>query len=164
MRGSITLTGNRALARYLQTLPRGVRNRILRPAMAAAARPVRRAAKANARGSIAAGSRLLEKSIDFKVKSTRRGAYAVIGPRSDTTGERVNLFGATVRHRPSKIAHLVESGAAPHVIMIGRGRRTAWQHPGTPATRFLERAWNSTSSQSVRIIESKIQEGIARHA
>lgn len=158
------LTGDKALARYLQTLPRGVRNKILRPAMAAAARPVRQAAKANARGSIAAGSRQLEKSIDVKVKSTKRGAYAVIGPRSDKTGERVNLFGVTMSHRPSKISHLVESGAKPHVIMIGRGRKTPWQHPGTPATKFMERAWNSTSSQAMRIIQAKIQEGIAKHA
>jgi hypothetical protein len=158
------IIGDKALSRYLQTLPRAVRNKILRPAMTSAARPVRQAAKANARGSFAAGSRQLEKTIDIKVKSTRRGAYAVIGPRSDKTGERVNLFGVTVRHIPSKISHLVEAGAAPHVIMLGRGRKTAWQHPGTPATKFMERAWNSTSSQSMRIIEAKIQEGIARHA
>lgn len=163
---AIKVKGSAQLIRRLRALPRPLRNKILRPAVTAASRQVQRAAKANARAASTSqtGTRELERSIDFKVKSTKRSVYGAIGPRWDRVGQRVNIFGKIVVYRPAKTAHLFEGGSQPRVIMIGRGRKTPWQHPGTPATKFMERAWNATAPQAQRTIETKVREGLKKYA
>lgn len=160
---SIRLKGANNLAKRLSRLPLSMQNRILRPAISAGARPIRVAARSNV-GQRDGGSRALARSIDMKVKTGSRAVYAVIGPRADARAMRLDLFGRIAPHRPAAIAHLVEDGSAPHVIMIGRGRKVRWQHPGSAGSHFMARAWQSTSGGSQRIIEAKIREGLDKHA
>lgn len=152
------LFGVNHLMKQLDKLSRSARNKILRPAVTAGARPVRKQARANLGGI--GGTRNLEKSIDTKIGTSKKGIYAVIGPRSDIVAERTNIFGRSVRYRPSFIASQVETGIAPHVIMIGRGRKTTWNHPGTTGKKFMSRAWETTSGQAQKIIYAKIAEGL----
>lgn len=156
----IRVVGDKELMRRLEKLSRSLSNKILRPAVAAACRPMRSAARAGA--PMVMGN--LKASIEQKVKTGKVAVFGVIGPRSDVVGTRVDLFGRTVPEKPSKIAHLVEGGARPHTIRTGRGLKVIWKHPGFAGTHFMERAFDRTSHTTQSIMERKIAEGLEKHA
>jgi HK97 gp10 family phage protein len=140
----------------LVTMKRALRNRILRKAVRAAAKPVRQAAKANAprlSGALAA-------SISVRIAVNRRtgAVYAVVGPkrRFEFRRRKRTVSSGT----PTKIAHLIEGGVRPHSTSkgdtlgrtrTGKGgkarvtahRQTGRQHPGFAPRHFLSNAWRS---------------------
>jgi hypothetical protein len=107
------ITGMDTVTGILQVLPREVRNDIMKTSLAAAARPIVRAAKRYARSSRQTGA--LMQSIDQKVINYRNTntAVAIVGPRRDyyragkILGRKDNRAGAS---RPANYAHLVEFG------------------------------------------------------
>lgn len=181
---NIRIDGDKALMGRLDALKRGARNKILRPAISAAVRPVRQAAKAN----VPKRSGLLKKTIDAKIKSGEDTVFGVVGPRSNPRDSQLYVEKGRKKARrivPLYYAHLVESGARPHAI--GRGSRlqrgtrrsartgkiiavarkmvqTGGMHPGMAGTHFMQRAWQSTAQQARSTIERKVAEGLEKHA
>lgn len=190
MSGNIkaTILGDKALQARLEGLKRGVRNKILRPAVSAAARPLRQTAKSN----VPVRSGALKKAIDMKIKSGRQTVFGVVGPRSNPKVETTYTEPGRTKARkvvPNFYAHLVEGGTRPHAV--GRGsrlqnlraamkaarrgdtkranraathRQTGRMHPGTPAVRFLARAFASELGTMRGIMENKVREGLEKHA
>ena len=141
----------------LSDMPRKIRRNVIGPALKAAAQPVVRSASDFARGMNRSGpgSGLLSKSIDVVLRYYLRGdggnILAVVGASNQVIGDR---FGR--KHRPSKIAHLVERG---HVIR-GRssivtktdGKKIKIKGTGkilgkSPAYPFLEPAWKANDAR-----------------
>lgn len=181
------ILGDKALQVRLEGLKRGVRNKILRPAVSAAARPLRQTAKAN----VPVRSGALRKAIDMKIKSGRQTVFGVVGPRSRP--QVLMMYAEPGRRTARKVvpnfyAHLVEGGTRPHAVGKGsklrkrgtiakasrravlRGVRAesyeqrGGMHPGTPAVRFLARAFASNLSAMRGVMESKVREGLEKHA
>lgn len=159
-RTKIEIFGDKALMARLDRLPDTLRKRVLRPAVTAAGRPVRQAAKANV--PIRFG--FLKKAIDVKAKSYKTTAVAIVGPRSDMSTTGTNLFGQPIRVSPSLYAHLVEGGVRPHAMPWGPGGKGRWMHPGNAPKRFLERAWESQLATAQAKLNQKIAEGLEKHA
>lgn len=157
---NVKVTGDKELIARLLELEPKVRNRVLRPAVTAAARPIRAAAKA----SVPVRFGALKKSIDLKVKTYRKGVSAIIGPRSDVSYTHTDMFGRQTTVKPSKYAHLVEGGAKPHVIRMGKNNKVVWLHSGTKATRFMENSIESQGAIAMSIMNKKIEEGIIKYA
>lgn len=114
-------------------------------------------------------SKTLSKSIDVRVKQFRTtgNAYAIIGPK--------RRAGRTVKGEikvPSKYAHLVEFGTAPHPIV--RKNRTVKKfvtkflnfkflgshHPGARPKPFMRPAYDQTRFQMLAKIEEILKNGI----
>lgn len=162
------LTGFAELETQLINLGRKKAKKVVRLAVAAAGRPVAKAAKAKV--PVRFGN--LKKSIGSKVKSFLQGTYVVIGPRK---GYGMVVDG--VYNDPAKYAHLVEYGAAPHDITIENKKALHWldptfgeafagvvHHPGSPAQPFMRPAFDSQKDNALNILKTKLAEGIEREA
>lgn len=125
----INLVGDKELLRLFNTLPDKLQNRVMRGAVTKVARRMVKDMKAAVDTVGAVDTGALKKSIGFRVKTTRTGVIAVIGPRAayrqavtaDKKGKlkaatkkraaTARQAGAKVTYRqPSRYAHLVELG------------------------------------------------------
>lgn len=114
-------------------------------------------------------SKTLSKSIDVRVKQFRTtgNAYAIIGPK--------RRAGRTVKGEikvPSKYAHLVEFGTAPHpigkgsitseaLIKNGRGFKSVGGiHPGARPKPFMRPAYDASRSAMLNQIETVLKDAI----
>lgn len=156
----------------LASLKQGMRNRILRKAVRAAAAPIRKAMKRMAprrSGATAA-------SISVRIATHRRtGAiYAIIGPRRRF---RFRRKGKKVisNEGPTRIAHLLAKGVRPHSLRSGDtlrrirgGRTTAHRqragrlHPGHKANRYVQLAGQVEGQAAVAKMRHVIALELAR--
>ncbi len=154
---SVSLTGSRELLNQLNELKRAMRNKILRPALQKAARPMLDSAWANCpertdhdpHGIL---KKAMKSAAARKTKTYSRGTVVVIigPPTGFRTPMGVRTKGA---HKgepwyedPSKIGHLVEFGhGGPH---------PAAPHP------FMRPAVDTNRSNSAEILRSEIEKGI----
>lgn len=176
------LKNARALQRKLEGFGWKIYNRWMKHAMVAGSRPIIRATRRAAPKDTGA----LKKSIGRRIKGYRRSmsVIAVIGPRSDfvahrrTTGtarkyeflrggkaKAILKVAAPGRRRPSKYAHLVESGTKVRRIKnwFGRSGVTKWVGR-MPASPFLEPAFKMRYPAALAAIVAKLREGIAAEA
>jgi HK97 gp10 family phage protein len=145
---TVQLRGAEALQRKLQELPKRVRSKVTRKAVMAGSTVVLQAA----RSSVPTRTRQLKKSLGRKGKTTRQGYYVKIGSRR---GFSIPLGSKT--YNPSRIAHLAEHGARPHVI---RSRR----HPGARPQPWLNPALERNLGQVKSTMASKMATEIAQEA
>lgn len=109
----------------------------------------------------------LRKSIRARVKVKKGGVggYVVVGPGRRAKG--IVVDGREIQ--PTKYAHLVEGGTAPHHIGAGamssvarlRGMaamKVGARHPGAKARPFVEPAIRSKGPEMVEAMVKKIQE------
>lgn len=150
---TVKILGDIALIAKLQTLERAPRNKILRPAITSGARFLRSQLKPK----IPVDQGNLQRTIDFKVKTKKSGIYAVVGPRSDLVLSRRNLWGKTISAKPNKYAHLIENGAKPHVLLVGKNRRIVWNHPGTKPTKIFSRTFSYAAPTAFAQIQANIK-------
>lgn len=170
----VKVEGADALLKRLDRLKRTARNKVLRPAVNEACNPVLAAARATA----PADEGWLRKALAKRVKTYARSGVVVgvVGPRTgyQTTGRGqskrrgLTAFGrklrSKTRRRPSKYAHLVEYGTAPHRIAVPRGGGLVVRHPGSPATRFLRRAWEQSGGRAFALLRARVAAGLLKEA
>jgi HK97 gp10 family phage protein len=158
----------------MQGLRQGARNVILRKAVRAAAKPVREAVKRHAPRQ----SGTLAGSISVRIGTNRKtgAVYAVVGPRR---GYQRKSRGEILSYgKPTKYAHLVEFGTAPHSLVKGdklarrtkAGRQSGGGkgHPGAKAHPFLGPAYRAVASYSradmERVIKEEVEKKLAKAA
>ena len=158
--GSMTVMGDKELAKALKMLGSAKVVRALsRKAIVAANAPIRKAMKAKApkdKGN-------LKKSIVSKVRTYPNGnVVGITGPRNqlfmDNEGRWIN---------PSRYAHIVEYGAAPHLIRRVTIDGTFYpvvQHPGAPAQPFMRPAWAGSKGAAFNAARRKYATEIAKEA
>lgn len=150
------LEGAGPVLKRLEVLPEKVRKKVLRQAVAGAARTVAKTAKANVKAVKETG--LLGRSIGSKVKAYAKGSKSTVG----VVGPRKGFREAVIRKRgkwkpaapkpsgyadPTKYAHLVERGT--------RRSRAIW---------FLRDALQRNESAIVAKMSEIIEAGIQREA
>ena len=130
--------------------------RVLRPAVMAGARIIRRRAKA----LVPVKHGHLRKSIAAKVKTYRNGnVVGVVGPRSDYhIVRRSEVTGNIQRIRPSNYAHLVEKG---HAIKFSKKGPVVGHVPARP---FMKPAFEGGRAEIGAAMKSKVQSGLEREA
>lgn len=182
---NMKLLGHRQLMHALRQFKPSVRRRIMRPAMRKAARIIVRDAKALAPKETG----LLKRSIGMRMRVSGKtgNILVVIGPRHgfgakvtrDPKGKLVSLHtrkrqsqyaGAeTVYRNPTKYAHLVEFGSAPHV-QAGKLKRLGdrmvarVRHPGAPAKPFLRPALQRNKGRAMNTIRAEAWRQLQRYA
>jgi len=156
----------------LNTLPAEMQDKVLRPALARAARPLVNAAKNFARSSERTGA--LVRSLGAVVKRGKLGsgtAYAVVGARASyySGGKRLKRGErAAGADRPANYAHLVEFGHAVVAPKAGTSlrKRTATQAKNgrthVPAKPFLRPAVLTAKSAIGRELAAGISAELQR--
>jgi len=173
-----SITGLDTVSAVLQQIPVDLRASILRGAVAAAAEPIKQAAKANARRSVRTGA--LYASIDVKTITAKgaknASATAIVGPSRDrftrggvkvpdVNGKRAKSGG----EQPARYAHLIEFGHAVRQPKKGRTTRNGnavepkagslrWVAPRP----FMRPALQSTQGKTMQIMLAEIDNGIER--
>ena len=156
------LVGDKELRRAMEQLrTRGKRNKVTRPAVREATKPIRTDMKANAP---VGPTGKLKRSIKSVFRTGKTGIYSITGPEYKThivDGRRVN---------PSNYAHLVEFGTSPHVVAARGlalsdggsvfGRSIA--HPGTTGKGFMRRAYDMNRATANRILKTRTFEEIKK--
>ena len=141
----IQLIGDKKLIRKLKVLSSATVNKIVRPSMKRASKPV----ITDARNRVPmGGTGLLKKSIGRRGKTYKNSGVLVevIGPRSGFK-RTVEIDGKAVIKNPTKYAHLVEFGTSK-----------------TGAQPFLRPALASKKSEALRILATEISREIKRQA
>lgn len=149
------LTGVKELVAELDKLERKMRNKGIRRAVTAGARPLRTAYRA--RVPVRYGA--LRKAIDLKVKSHRGGRriIAIVGARADYKIMVTDRFGNPRSVEPNRYAHLVEFGSKAHRARLGR---VEFDHPGTRGTGALRGALYQAGPEIERVMIEKLKETI----
>jgi hypothetical protein len=80
-----------------------------------------------------------------------------VGPRNDITVTLTDEAGRTRKVRPSRYAHLVNNGVAPHFQPRYRG---GFHHPGARPRPFMTIAWFRGAPQAEAILAREIAAGI----
>jgi len=151
----------------LDKLSKAVRNRILKKALAAGAKPVWMAARQGLQTQTGRG--ILRRSLGAVTKAYRKSGtvVAVIGPR---TGFKTQI-GPKKYEDPARIGHLVELGHVimPHrKVLAGKAERKALRARGglgrVPAHPFLAPAFDASRAAAMSIIRETIWNGIAAEA
>lgn len=145
---TVQVRGAEALQRKLDVLPKRVRSKVTRKAVTAGSTIVLQAARQN----VPTRTKQLKKSLGRKGKTTKQGYYVKIGSRR---GFNITVGGRT--YNPSRIAHLAEHGAKPHVI---RSRR----HPGAKPQPWLNPALERNLGQVKSTMASKMASEIEQEA
>ncbi len=177
------LGGLEDLKKQLDALKQGVRNKILRPAMAKATRLVLKEAKSQLKAVLrgSEGTGLLLKSLGSKVGMNRKGVvYGVVGPRTGfkktRQGKVQTKLGAkfaAANVDPVRYAHLVEKGRRGLVpvkkkIMnyLGPGGAIVWARSVRPVAPrpFLKPALDRTNAAVIALLASEIGKGLAKVA
>lgn len=183
------LMGADALANALQAMSVKMERKVLRQAVARAAKPI--VAAASARAPVNSG--LLAKSEIDKEKSYRQMAVAVIGAanrramavrrrilkrwRKKHAGvQMINAPSRIANANPAQYAHLVEFGTKPHPVGKGLkskaqrvlsrimgGRRLTGMHPGTAPQPFLRPAFDANANKSLGIMQDEVRKAIEEH-
>lgn len=158
------IVGDKELLKRLDVLEPKLRRRVLRTAVSKASRLVLREAKSLA--PVRTGA--LRRALAFKVKTYRSGVVVgVVGVDRKVVFQGRDRFGRPVKIWPVKYAHLVNSGAKPHPVPWGRKplfrKRPLVMHPGAPATRFFDRAVETTASPAVDVMAREIAAGLEKH-
>lgn len=172
------IVGEKALIRRLDRMSRGARNRMARPAVREAMKPMRQMMKRLA----ARATGMLAKSIKSVVRTYKGVVFGITGPE--------NRKDAVTGRNPSKYGHLVEFGTAAHTIRPERKRALAIRagvlnrtgsrevasgldrnvvakadHPGTAAQPFMRPAWRAHGGRkSERAIGKRIWQEIQKQA
>ena len=153
------------LIKAMEELDRKVRNKALREALKAG----RKVFIAAARSLVPTKYKVLKKSLGFreKFKFAKGFAYSVVGPK-----RRAGRTIKGLERIPTKYAHLVEFGAAPHTI--GRGditsdillakkrkyKSTGAMHPGAAPKPFLRPAWDNNKGKILAEMEKILKAAI----
>ena len=160
----------------LLALGRTLRNRILRKAVRAGAKPVRQAAKRLApklTGATAA-------SLTVRISTHKRTGtvYAVVGPQRRYQFKRKGKVRSV--GTPTKIAHLILFGTRPHSLKSGDSlgrtrvskrtgkavitpfRQTGRRHPGAKANPFLQRAWAEEMGPALAAMKAVLETELAK--
>lgn len=183
-KGNFTLIGDKELKRKLDTLPDKVYKRVVRVASRKSMQPVAKAMKAKAPRETG----LLKKSIGLKVKGYKRAGIVVtlVGPR---TGFKTEVIVDTPNgprkefRDPTKYAHLVEFGTAPHdvgkdreryqynyALEKGKQKRKVktkvkpYKHPGTAAQPFARPAFDENKGKIISVFRSEMASGVVEDA
>lgn len=153
----------------LQAMPRKVHRRVVMRSLKAGSAVLVDAAKESAPRYTG----VMANSMMAKLKNTRRGAYALIGPRNKSVRGK----------NPNEYAHAVEGGAEPHVIMptkakslkffvpdageklIGSYRYAKYvRHPGIAPRNFLRHAAIITFPRAVQAFAAVFGKGVEDEA
>jgi HK97 gp10 family phage protein len=168
----LTLTGDKELLRTLNRLEAKATRRVVRPAASKAMTPVLKDARRRARDIGEHGA--LAKSLGKKTKTYSRAGVVmvIIGPRSDYQDPATG-------HKPSKTAHLVEYGTAPHTIQPKHGKVLVFEpdtwntptviarrtvHPGAKPQPFMRPAFDTKSDQASYIFMTEVRKNILKEA
>lgn len=90
----------------------------------------------------------LRQSIGLKPVKGKKGrtlAYCVVGPRHKVV-RMVKRGRKTYKHRPSKIAHIVEKGSQPHTLRKGKSGGVV-RHPGAKPKPWLAPAFREQKAR-----------------
>lgn len=166
----VMMTGMKETRAMLLQLPRRLANNVIRRGLYAAAVEFRDAARINAPRPPARSRRgykrrgLLARSIIAQ----SRGIF------KDPSGKPVGYKAVTTIKKKSKgsggpnprrYGHLVERGTRPHAVGRGSNSKLGIQkglrHPGTPAQRFMERAFDSRKLAAIRAFETRARDQAA---
>lgn len=141
----VQVDGLKPLLDKLAGMKRGVRNRVLRPAIRKAYRPVVQAAKA----LVPTDTGWLKKSLTAKVTTSRRAGVVtgIVGPRTKFVKVFTTATGRQVKRWATKYAHLVEFGTTH-----------------SRAKSFLMAGFRTAKTQVESILRREIEEGIEREA
>lgn len=156
------LRGDKELRKLFEELPKRVLRKGLRQAISAAASPIVKDAKRNARRV----SGLLKKAINKKIKTFKNGnVIAIIGASRSVAGSYLGR-----KRVPAHYIHLVEKGTRPHALgkgsqlaRVGKrasrevGQHVGRKHPGAKAHPFLEPAWRRNINTSIGIASQKLK-------
>lgn len=155
------ITGIKDLMDMLKKFTPAVQRRILRPALNAEGQRV----LVQARSNVPVDTKLLKRSLGKRTKTYKDGRVIVIvGPRR---GFREIHKGRP--KNPSNYGHLVEFGAAPHLIASRSSLRTkkmstAKMHPGAPAQKPLTRAYQTALNSAAERMASRMAQEIEKLA
>lgn len=148
--------GYDTVLRRLQRMKQGARNRVLRPAVTKALKPLLASARSLAR--VRTG--LLRRSLHWKTLTYRRSGVVVglVGARTGFKATRqgkrtITPLGKKYKAlgiNPVRYAHLVEFGHG--------GPRPARPYP------FLRPAWDANKALVARIVQAEVAAGLARLA
>lgn len=174
------LQGLKEAAKALEGLKRGVRNKVLRRAVTAAARILAKAAKA---AVTMRRSGQLKRSMGSVVRTYAKAVVGIVGPREDfkTTWNKQPVD-------PAKYAHLVEEGVRPHALgkgsslkdkysydrktrrrlLVNKANQHGRMHPGFEGRHFLKKAFDASqgaaAAKATELIADGIQQEAAKHA
>lgn len=99
-------------------------------------------------------------------------AVAILNNPDDRTGVYVTTR-RSKRHQKGYIAHIVEYGAAPHLIRAKKGKKLAFKrgdksvvvdevsHPGVKAHPFLRPAWETKKDEALERIGQALKKTIS---
>lgn len=155
------ITGIKDLMDMLKKFTPAVQRRILRPALNAEGQRV----LVQARSNVPVDTKLLKRSLGKRTKTYKDGRVIVIvGPRR---GFREIHKGRP--KNPSNYAHLVEFGAAPHLIAGRSNIKTkkafaGKMHPGAPAQKPLTRAYQTALNGAAERMASRMAQEIEKLA
>lgn len=151
----IRLEGDKDLINVLSAFKPAARRRIVRPPITKGVRLVVRSAKRK----VPKETGTLKRSLGFVVRTYSSGTVAgIAGPRKGIVDEKTG-------RNPRLYAHLVEFGAAPHLLSssIGpTGEKIDVVHPGAPPKPFLRPAWDESIPEINRVMETGIRQGVAK--
>lgn len=143
----LEVTGMEQTIRNLEELPVEVQRNVVKPAVRAAALPIKRQATKNIKAFTTKRTGNLAKSMT-KREQTKRGAFIItIGPSQRLGG----------RH-----GHLVEEGTRERFRKgrYGKGAPTGRM----PALHPVRKAYTARAHESVDVFERKLVEGVEREA
>lgn len=156
------LEGFAELEKQLIELGPKVAKKVLRGAVQSSANPIVKLARAK----VPVNHGLLKKSIGVKTKTKGSTSFTVIGPKSIKVSRNGKM------ENPARYAHLVEYGAAPHIIeappgsalnVNGTFAKTV-RHPGYAARPFLRPAFDSGKRAALDRLKEMLAKGILREA
>lgn len=153
----VEVVGEKQLLRALRSFGPAAQRRIARPAVRAASTPVLKAARQNAPKKKDPRTGQLRRSLGRRIVTYRRtgNVVAIIGPRT----KMVTVDGHGRKVNPTKYAHLLEFGTAPHSYKTRAGL-----HPGAKARPFMRPAWQANRAAAMGIMRAKLWEGIQKEA
>lgn len=150
------IAGEKAIRMAIQHIQKpATRNKIMRPAIGAAASAVSKAAKRNAPKETG----LLQKSIGSRTITDKRTAMVsgVVGPRRGFKQRvrRSRSWASSTPANPLNYAHLVEFGSAAGTRVYKKGplKGRSRQHPGNPPQPFMRPAMDQTNH--IQIIQKR---------
>ena len=168
-----TIVGEKELLRTMKSLGVKTKMKLLRPAVAAGAKPIVKAAKRNA--PVETG--LLKIALGTKVilNKSKQVAFGVIGARTSFKSKKADKIEADLNapRKPSNYAHLVEFGAKSHFVIPKRREAlkisdsqfaSKVEIPRIPHKPFLRPAFNSNKRRAQNEIMKRLWQGIKKDA
>ena len=166
---NFAIQGQEELLRNVRKLEKKVQKRIIRKALGKVARAVVK----DARALVPRETGLLRESLGSVIRFGKKTgeAFAVIGPRVEFKGKKVEkiragLRGAKTKRKPANYGHLVEFGAKPHkqrFIPVAGGviRLGGDMHPGARPKPFLRPALEKNKTKALPMMAAEFEKGLA---